>query len=263
MTTEQNLTTTGIARRALGLKCEGTPSVAKTRCVCCGANIAIGDNSTPFSPSGSFMDGRQLLHHVRGESGPRLCEDCSPFFVKSPMMKVQRAIITTEGVYPIGKGENRAWFILNPPKPPFSVVFSDAKLQHLLWRTPVTQCSDHWLVQLGPRTLRMNRLRVLEAVKVCERIGAVNLAKKKKQLRSPFLSLDPELGEPRTGTIRPDVRRLANEESLKSEIAFLESLGTGDLWGICAVLFRGGVAALPNPIEISAASSDDDEAETE
>jgi CRISPR type IV-associated protein Csf1 len=248
------MTTTELTR--IALKCEpvGEPTSERNSCVCCGKPIAVGDIASAFSPSNGFMDGRALLH-LPGRK-PVLCGDCAMFFAKGAMMKIQKAVVTTEGAFPIGKIENRAWFILHPPKPPFAVVFSNAKLQHLLWRTPLSLDQNHWLIQLGSRTLTMNRRRVLDAHAACLRIGDAYLAAKKKQLRSPFLSLDPKFGDCNTGVIRPDILKFASEQQLGHEISCLRSLGTGELWGLCAIIFRHDVAVQPARLALSRSNAE-------
>ena len=244
-----------LAVKALKVERVGTPSIVSCICVACGTPIAIGDLASPPDVGETFMDGRLLLT-TPGEK-PLICGDCSPFFRKNLLMKIQKAIITEKGVYPIGKGEFRAWFILNPPPAPFSVVFSNAKLQHLLWRTPVTQDPDRWLIQLGPRTLSMRRKLVLAADAASKRIGAAFFAATKKQLTNPFLSLDPELRDLNTGKLRPDVHRFALANGLQDEIALLESLKLGEFWGLCAVIFRGGIATQPEPYDRNKSTESD------
>jgi CRISPR type IV-associated protein Csf1 len=197
----------------------------------------------------TFMDGRVLC---RKGDVPIVCGYCLPFFAKDLMIKLQKVIISPTGAYSISKAENRAWLLLNPPTPPFVVLFSDAQLQHLIWRASVTLDPNYWRVQMGPRSHLVNRRRVLEAVGACRRIAAAHLEQKGKQLRSPFISLDPELGDLNTGILRPDVRRFAASAGLSDEMRSLEELSPGDLWAIGALLFRMGAEVQPEAIRIRA-----------
>lgn len=254
------MTATTLARRALGLKAQGTPTNAATRCVCCGSAIAKGELSEPMTDSSTFTNGRNLLHHHHSAEGPsRMCGDCVPFFSVGPMTALQKAIVTEDGAYYIGKKDYRAWFILYPPKTPFAVVFSDTQRQHLLWRTPVTLDPDHWLVQLGAQTLMMDRRRVIKAFEVCAKIGQAYLKETGKQLRSPFVGLDPTMAEMESGRIRAYVRRFAHEHGLSAEIDFLDTLSRGELWGLGPLLFTGGVGVQPEKLSASPKDEADNE----
>jgi CRISPR type IV-associated protein Csf1 len=251
------MTATALAIEALDIERLGQPSETSGRCVCCGAPYEKGDIVSPFKPSSSFMDAR-ALHHQHGVA-PFICGACAPFFQKKTMLKVQKALITREAAWPIVRGENRAWFILHPPEPPFAIIFSDAKLQHLLWRTPLTLDVDHWNIQMGARTLTMRRQVVLAAGRACQAIADAYLAAEKKQIRSPFLSLDPKLDDLNTGRLNPRLLKFALEKGFSQEIKLLQSLTAGDLWGLSCLVFKGGIAELPAPLDLNAAPAPSDE----
>ena len=253
------ITGTQIALQGLKLAPMGNPARKAGQCACCTSPIAVGELASPLTVSSGFMDARAVQNKA---AKPILCGSCAPFFAKKAMIKTQKVIASAEGVYPIGKGENRAWFLVHPPKPPFVVVFSDSKLQHLLWRAAVTLDADNWQVQVGPRTMLVRRLLVLRAVEAAHAVIAAHAAGvggKKKPPASPFLSLDPELGDLNTGRLRPDMRDAARKAGLASEIAILESLGIGEIWAIGAILFRGSVAVASAAIDLTASASDEDE----
>ena len=239
-----------LARLALRLPEKGSPARQAGTCVCCAARYEIGELVSPLEVSHTFTDGRRLRHTPNAK--PFSCVNCSPFFRKPAMQKLQKVIITQSGAFPISQGANRAWFLLHPPKPPFTVLFSNAKQQHLVWSAPITLDQDHWLVQLGPRTLSVRRQHAFATLAACERISAKYLAVTGKQLKSPYSTLDPELGTIGTGAIRPDIERFCRLNGLRGELNMLQSIGTGELWALNPLLFRREIATQPDRLELAA-----------
>ena len=240
------LRTPFLARQALGLPIAGEPAVDHGICVCCGGAIKRGDLVSPLDVSAGFSDGRRLRHTEKTK--PFTCQDCSPFFRKKAMMRLQKVIITESGAFPIGQGANRAWFLINPPKPPFSVLFSDAKLQHLVWAAPITWDQEHWFVQMGARTLPVRRKLTFKILQACEQISAAYFAEKGKQLKSPYAELDPELGTIHTGAIRDDVEKFCGEQKLRAEIELVRSAGSGELWALNALIYKRDIATQPDAL---------------
>jgi CRISPR type IV-associated protein Csf1 len=114
-------------------------------CVCglCQRPITGGDLSAPMALPRTFMD-----HHKTARSA-YVCGFCQATTQQTTMRALQRACITADGIYNLGKDESRAWFWLTPPEPPYAVVINHSTLGafHYFWRTPVTL--DNRLVQLN------------------------------------------------------------------------------------------------------------------
>lgn len=244
-----------LAANALGLGPIGRPAESPLVCCATGQAIAVGESYVPASFGAGFTDGRALMRHPG--IPPVLSGHLAPFFSKAVMDKCQRVIFTDEGAYPIGKGENRVWFMLNPPTPPFVVIFATSKTQHMVWRAAVTLDADLWHVQHGRRSLTVHLPTVHTAVKLARELceAAAKRGQKKKPPRSPFNSLDPDMSDRETGVIRPDMWRLAEEDpTYRPHVAALEQLGPGELWAIGTLLFRSDAPVKPDRIVLNQAS---------
>ncbi len=242
------MTATELALQALGLRPVGQPAAQPGVCLCCGASWKTGDLVTPFVPSSGFMDGRALQPVA---PGPKfMCGACGNFFAKEMLAETQRVMLTTDGAYRIGTGAARAWFLLNPPKPPFAVIYKDAASaiinQHVLWRAAVSLDPDYWLVQHFKRSLPLRRKLVLEVARLWrEEMGPAFAAfrptgkpKKKsdKVPKSPFVSLDPLLADLKNGQIRRDIRKWA-EEHAPDALRLLDALTPAEQWALGALFF--------------------------
>ncbi len=242
------ITAPEMAVAALHLPTSGFPCPEDSVCAATGVPISKGTlvNNLPAFSNG-FMDGRQLVltHGKKGYVLPSV----TPFFSKNILQGTQKAIITPEGVYSLGKGENRAWFILNPPATPFAVVFSPTTTQHQIWRVPLTMDPDHWKIQCGPRTLVMRRQVVLRAWEACKRLAEAHVTLRKKALKVIFRSL-PFVMDLDAGVPQPSVRIFAEQAGMGSDYAALLNLSPGEIWGLNALYYKGGIAVLPDPMTL-------------
>lgn len=272
-------TPTQIALSGLHLAPIGNPVTEPSQCVCCGVPIDVGEMGTQMNFGANFMDGRALQHAAGRKS--MVCGSCAPFFGKKVMGRILAMVVSDEGAYSIFKSEYRAWFLHHPPKPPFVVVFTDAKSQHLIWKAPVTLDVDYWQVQLGRRSLTIRRQTLFRAVAASKALCAAKAEAaalmpesggkrrkapmKVKPALSPFISLDFKLGDMLTGVIRPDFKRFAVANGMTDKLRILETLSTGELWAIGSLLFNDGSDLAPPPlIDVSSdftSSKDDDDAE--
>lgn len=233
------LYTSEIAAQALRQLPQGTPHVgAATCCAMCGREILPGDLSAKFKPSQTFTDWLNL------SPSEHLCGWCEVTTVQANMRPLQRAVVTPEGVYPIGKDDNRAWFLLTPPEPPYSVVVSNRSATatfHLHWRTPVTLSNNLVLVRVDDQVLRIRRQLLLEALDVCQEVATLMHAHRAATMknpgnavaRHPFSSLDRSLADARHGRIREDARTAA--AGRPELLRVLENLAQGELWALATL----------------------------
>lgn len=221
-----------------------TPAKEAGVCVACGASYAIGAGVAPFAASTTFMDGR-ALRATPGRAA-MTCSACAQLFNGDALRFFAKALITEEAVFPLFKASDRAWLLQQPPAAPFAVVFTPAQnAQHMVWRAPLTRDVNFWHVQIGARTVTVNRPRVHASLEATRAIAAAYLAKTGKQLRSPFVSLDYALSDAKTGALLPNVVKFCREQGFAREIQLLAGLTQGDLWAFGPLVFSGGVATQP------------------
>ncbi len=235
-----------LARTALGLEPVGFPHEgADTHCALCRQPIRTGDVSGPVEFSSSFTDYASI-----SDSG-RACGDCNATKTQPVLRSLQRVVITENGLYPIGSDDNRAWFLLTPPEPPFSAVVSTRSATaafHLHWKAPTTIDRNFIAVQLDDQAIYIRHPVLLAALDACQRVADGLQAirpesRKRESLRHPFVALDRSASDPRHGAIHPDVLHLSHEHD--DDIRLLRRLWPGELWALATL----AKANTPTPIQ--------------
>jgi CRISPR type IV-associated protein Csf1 len=221
------MTASELVCRQAGLNPQGAIGTTETFCLMCGRIIHSGEHRSTFRPSSSFMDSPELCAR---DKSTQVCGYCVHLTNKSLMLKTQLVCVTQEHVIPAAKLVHKKWLLLNPPEPPFVFLQTDAKLAHMIWRTPITVSQDMWYVRLGGRqlTVRLRLVRkALERFKgIAERFEA---AKHPKQpLRHPFSTLDFELRDLHAWRIRGDVASFLDAHDSDLILA----LKPGEYWAL-------------------------------
>lgn len=221
------------------------------RCICsaCGTALESGAPSMPAKFSSGFMDGPALA--ARDQSaGARLCPSCVPFFGKMAMLSLQKCYIDATGAYSLAKNVERVHFWRNLPEPPFVVVFSDTKLSHMIWRTPVTRDRRLVYLRVGAKCLTVRTEVLLQAERAARKV--MDAAEKASGQRpwSVYLTADQALLDPDTHTLREWVVRAAEAAGLRGEIAYLRQLGVGEAWALPALLRDDLVPEPPRKLSI-------------
>lgn len=220
-------TTAEVACRALGLKpaghiWEGEESL---HCALEGRPLHSGERVARFRPGQNFMDDAALATRSPVVSGW-----VSPLLGRNTMSKVQRAVITGEGVFPVSQKRHRAYFLMHPPEPPFAWVISDAMMQHLIWKAPLNWSNQQYRVQLGNRALLIRQALVEEAVRRANQSDV-----------RPWLDTDWAIRSPHFGRINPKV---------DPDLArFLVTLTTGETWAAGIILSAAKESAKKQPVK--------------
>lgn len=135
------------------------------------------------------------------------------------------SVISLSGVSKISKLNDFAKALVNPPEPPFSMCYGNAKQQHLLWRTPVNYSQEFFDVRVGKRVLSINLPEVKAAYEYTQSIfiekGIYSDDKKQIPLYSPFLILGMEsisLKNDTLGVIAPKIRNFLKENPDDKEV---------------------------------------------
>ena len=239
-----------MACRGLGLQplspadIDPSPSVRviaspkECRCSFCGASVEKGEVGLhyPLKGASSFMDDFALS--TPGEHWA--CSWCAPLLKKKPMQTLMNSVVTTDGVYPVSKIENRKYFLLNLPEPPWAMLISSSKMDHLVWKAIPT--IDNSLIQVFHTCEKMVIRgkfipRIIHSCKeLTARMNEHRTQGKKKppySLNNPFAYLGNKRDHTGHGILRPLVYEIPGIEDLVRE---MENLTHGEIWLLASVL---------------------------
>jgi CRISPR type IV-associated protein Csf1 len=167
---------------------------------------------------------------------PYVCSDCCALYHKDYLQKYSKSYACRAGVFRLASNAEQCWFLLHPPEPPFIALISDTQQQHLIWRAPVNWSAEQIKVRMGDRVLLLRHKVLLQAV---EAVARCSVAMEKAGLkgRHPFQKLDRELGNMEGTAIRRDVQRIAaGDAAVSADLALLEALSLGELWGLTVLI---------------------------
>lgn len=236
---------TEIAVKALGVTVVQGALTAKENsfCACCGRPVNKDEKYHALNVSDAFMD--DAFFAIKSNIQ---CNYCSAFMSSSVSGKVGNMncyVFTEEGAYPISTDDNRTWFLLTPPEPPFTVMVSNTKnFMHILWKTPVTLSHEMMFIGWPHKIMTIRHKTLLKAVEVCKEISnlymetkttGVSDSKKKliNPITHPYISLNRKLDELKHGLFRPDIIDMAaKNKDIAGGIKFLQKLTEGETWAL-------------------------------
>ena len=174
------------------------------------------------------------------------------------MQKYSKSVISPDGWFKFATTHDVAWFLLNPPTPPFVMIFGIAKMEHLLWRTPLSLSRELFFVRLGHRLLRINHARLL-AIHATQAscVDAVNdwcEAEQRKPINAPFLPIGRELNIATSGMVHPALLDAAEAgiQPAADYIAQFRELSSGELWALGRIhAARSLTLTAPEPLEFN------------
>lgn len=206
-----------------------------------------GDLQVIFKPGPTFTDWQYLVGDTIPAKGQfPVCVYCAAVmggdFLKRHQAKYNSAIYSAEGAWAITKDGERKAFLLSPPEPPFVAYVATTMGQHVVWRTPITLDKDWLQVGFGRDILTIERPLLLAASSCCEAVMDAlrdsdyftGRKKIKAGVRHPFVELNRKgIGEcGQQGVLRGDYRAWLVRNGFAADVALLESLGPGELWGL-------------------------------
>jgi len=237
------LTSSAVVVSALGFEPDGVPAEKAGNCAFCGAEIKVGDPNVPFSVTGAFMDDLSLA--ARGSD--MTCGHCVHVLSADGLRATSHGVFSKAGVQPFRKWADVAKAVTEPPEAPFVMVYATANNQHMAWRAPVNYSRDLFYVRVGLRDLKIRRQKLLDAVKVCERVG-LKMGRtsdpSRKTLVNPFAALSSDLKEVShadlTGAINlqysTKFEHLQADQEYQDDLRFLMDLSLGESWALRFVL---------------------------
>lgn len=237
------LTSSVVVARALGAAPDGVRATAAGVCACCGLAIAVGDMAAPFAVSQSFVDDLSLA--ARGS--PVMCGYCAALMTVEYLRQSGYGAFGADGAHPFRKWADIAAAMLEPPEPPFVMVYATANNQHMAWRAPVNLSREQYYVRVGLRDLRVRRSRLREAVEACrvvgEKLASLRGSKpSQKTLPHPYRALSSDLKDPMHGAFawmtQSSVYRESESPQERAALEMLRGLSLGETWGLRFVLSR-------------------------
>lgn len=191
------------------------------------------------------------------------------------MSATQRAVITPDGIYPLGKFGQLSGALLSPPAGPSVWVYSTLSVmvtQHLVWRAQVSPFPDE-LIYLcyGGETQTIRRKRVLDAVDACrvvmdavatsqpDALVATKRGRKPKRAkavgRHPFMTLDFNRDATRhaAACVRTEYADMARAAGHGDAVALLSGMNAAEMWALVPLLYQDKhppvtPSPIPNPI---------------
>lgn len=160
-------------------------------CAWCGSDLKHPEYKgmvAKFQPSVGFNNYIDLAV----PSSRYLCPHCQILSDgQKYMLQAKTAVACPEGIFPLSKDVHLQQFFLNPPQPPFVVVYSTAKQMHLYWRTPISLSRNLFTMRFNNELAVVRRLKVLQVVeKSNESLRLVNeLLTEKAKLKKPLFTL--------------------------------------------------------------------------
>jgi len=231
-----NITSSVVIANALGLAPDGVPATAQCQCCYCGLVIEKGALCAPFTVGAGFMDSLSLAS--RGSA--TICGYCAHLVTINGLRDSSYRAFGANGVFPFSKWMDVAAALLEPPEPPFVMVYATAKNQHMAWRAPVNYSHDFYRVRVGLRDLTIRRAALLGAVEYCRVLGVAKgyVATGKKTLPNPYLLLSSDLKEPEHARFKKMGKEFfaANEPEVKEAFDQVQKLTLGETWALRFVL---------------------------
>lgn len=203
-------------------------------CSHCGASIEQGKAYLPVKTGQFFGDTRDLAL----PSGI-VCPACAWLRTKPVLHAMMNAVVVKGALYKLRGKANWTWLLLSPPKAPFVVMSSKAKLAHLAWRAVPTLDEqlifvrrDNFLFSIAPERLH-------EMIHLEDRLRA----RSKNDRAMIFRFMDRSLTHPGI----PELSRDALAHLSTEEQHFVASLSPGEYWA-CTMLL-GNYREKPTPPE--------------
>ncbi len=223
---------------------EGIVADDDIHCGACGVAIPCGGRFVVLRPdAGSFTDWQYLAVHGAPGGEFAVCPSCATLFTKAFQVYQTRAaaaVYSAEGAWMLSFDAERRWFLLTPPEPPFVAYIATTMGQHVAWRAPITTDKNLIRLAVGRTLLTINRPLLLEASDICRDLAdAIRQEIKDTQGKAinlkpdhPFARLDRKMEDPEHGMIPPRFREWMRKTGRTNELAFLDGLGEGELWGL-------------------------------
>lgn len=227
------------------------------RCVMCGAEYHKGEIVEPFAPADSFTEYADL----QNPTGTHICGACKAVWRKEFMQSYTKNIVSKDGLFPFFSNNDVAYWLKNPPAPPFMMFISTQQLGHVIWKVPVSLSRDVFFVRYDDKVFAIRHARLMEGLEAANLIDAALKAKaslqagqdtkkKKKEklyFESPFV-LDRNLERSSHGFLKDAVVEMAQDDpAVAGAVAVLRSLNAGEIWALPHFFNADSTLTRPEP----------------
>lgn len=258
-----------IVSRGLGLQpAEGPLAKRPCQCMACGQPIATGAVAVPWRPPvGTFTDYQYLV-----DKQGVLCAWCPAFTAANMMDRTQKMVANCHGAWQLAKDDHRAWLLESPPDPPFVAVVSDQQRQHLVWRAPVTLSKELIGVQVGRRSLWIDRTALADRLHDCtESASMMRRLGYQVTPNHPFARLDRDLLDAGHGCLNDTALALLAADdsadadhddtagvrrSLRDRLCRLLTTTEGELWALAVLAKATPPTPTPESLSLAGATHD-------
>jgi CRISPR type IV-associated protein Csf1 len=240
------------------------PTDPEVPCPMCGYRFAGGEcgHPNPTLHSQTFNDAPSML----GSAYSPICGACNLMSQKKYMQALGKAVAARGGLWSLASNESRAWWLLNPPTPPFVMVVANATQQHLYWRTPVATSQDVFPVRIGTHVGLVRRRALAQAKELTQSMlqlmasasgDPARRARKRppaaSRARHPFVSLDREMLDRQHGRLKAEALALLADSATPSAFRIFAELNPIECWALAAVANqKKPLSCAPAPIAVPA-----------
>lgn len=218
----------------------GTAALIDGRCAMCGQTHVAGELVQPFKPGATFTD----LSALACATSRVVCRACIAVWTLDFTQRYAKSVVCAEGVFPAAKNDHIAYWLLNPPPPPFLFYLSDQKQQHLVWRAPVNLSTELYQVRFGMKTFTIRRAHLAAALESARTLAAALSDERRAKgnrgapVKSPFTALARENDDLHNGMLRNSVIALAaGSPALQAHVDTILHCTPGEIWGLSALLY--------------------------
>jgi CRISPR type IV-associated protein Csf1 len=245
---EGRLTGSWLAAHATGARLFDGPLPIEPAVPCpmCGYRFHPGEGGHPNPTFGSksFND----AYSMRGGATSPVCAACAVVVTNTSDFAQRwcRAIATRSGLYPAASTVDLAYWLKEPPAPPFVFVFGTTTVQHVFWRTPVAYSRDYFPVRVGAAVGMIRRHLLLQAYDKTPNFMEAIQARSGPQVRRrrvsskpvsshPFQRTDRDMTHPRHGLLKFEAAQLL-ELPDGAPFRFFTELNAFECWGLGALV---------------------------
>lgn len=222
-------------------------------CALTGETVPAGvEELVPWKAGSTFRD----QYDIVDRTSAYVAQQTAAILERPYMQKYSKSVISPDGWFKFATTHNVAWFLLNPPTPPFVMIFGFAKMEHLLWRTPLSLSREVFFIRLGQRLLRVRHAELMAIHQAhVECVDAVNTwceAQDLAPINAPFLPIGRELNIATSGMLHPRVYDAATAGVVAAQdyAERFRQLSSGELWSLGRIhAARNLELTAPEPIQ--------------
>jgi len=238
-----------VAVRATGKRpVKGRVATSAGACALCGTQHAKGDPVMPYPRDPQAIKSFTDWPNLRAPQSDTLCIWCHcvwcvPGNSRPFTQKYLKTVMCSSGVFPAASNNHLAYWLLNPPKPPWIFLQGDQQRQHVVWRSPVNTRQDVFQIRAGEQLLTIRVQSLRDGLKACEVLTAALNDKRSKGKRgapykSPFIVLSRDRDRLDQGTLRKELHEWSlTDPQIAAHVETLMRLTYGERWALTALLY--------------------------